>query len=94
MGGRWCERSGALVGQWEESCIAGGGGRGGCSGAAAGRRRGGGHLALVWRCPHWWPYITTAFARFVIAIGMLKMSGEPKWGVPQEKGSRIGLAAG
>jgi hypothetical protein len=38
MGGRWCERSGALVGQWEESCIAGGGGRGGGSGAAAAGR--------------------------------------------------------
>jgi hypothetical protein len=34
------------------------------------------------------------FVRLVIAIGMLKVSGESKWGVPQEKGSRIGLVAG
>ena len=69
-------------------------GGGAAAAGAGGRRRGGGHLALVWCCPHWRPYIPTVFVRLVIAIGMLKVSGESKWGVPQEKGSRIGLVAG
>ena len=70
-------------------------GGGAAAAGAGGRRRGGGHLALVWCCPHWRPYIPTVIAvGLVIAIGMLKVSGEPKWGVPQEKGSSMGMAPG